>query len=161
MLGQRRQISDAFIHRVGTRLFLRAGDTGNVQFLGILYEVFHEVIVFRHVFPHIIGIVMPVRIAVVYKRELHAEEVLVCPLDRFVIGIDLVALHDLVDHVLELLRVTETERVDDIVVQLVRITEHQKKLVVVFRPLARDDVVLCLQKLLIVHHLEEDIHVCV
>ena len=93
------------------------------------------------------------------KGKLLADEVIVGPFELFIGVLDLFAVHDVVDHVLELLRIPETESIYNVVIELVFAVEDEQQLVVLFRPLACEHFILGFQQLLVVHHLEE--YVCV
>ena len=92
-----------------------------------------------------------------HEREFHADEIVVCPLELLVVVFYLFAFHDIIDHVFEFLRVAKPEGVDDVVVQLILAVEHQKELVILFRPCACKYFVLRFKEIFIVHHLEEDV----
>ena len=157
MISKRRKIADARIHGVGRRSFLCANDAGDLELLGAFDQILHVRIVFCHVLPHIVRGIALIRVARMDESELHPEEVVIGPLELIAGVFDLFAVHDLVDHVFEFLRIAEAERIYDVVVQLVLAVEHEEKLVVFFRPSACKRLVLRFEKLLVVHHLEEDI----
>ena len=53
-----------------------------------------------------------------------------------------IALHDLIDHILEFLRVPESECIYYIVIELVLAVENKKKLIILLRPFACKNLVL-------------------
>ena len=159
MLCKRRQISDTAAHCRSAGLILGAYDPCDAETFRTGNQVTHKVIIFRHILPYRIGRIPAVGIASVDQSEFHADKIIVCPFELIVMTLDFVALHDLIDHIFEFLRIAEPQSIYDIVVELIFAVEYKEKLVVFFRPFPGEDLVLGLKELFVVHHLEKDIRI--
>ena len=116
-------------------------------------------LVLGQVLPDLIFFVKLIQIRGQHQTEVQSHELIIGPGHGLGGDSGLLALHELVDHTLQLRRVPHAQGVGHVVREHMGVAQDHDHLVVMFRPPARQDLVLLVEQLPVVHHFVEHVAV--
>ena len=105
-------------------------------------QAFHVVGIAALVFPNLVIAVVLIEIGAIDELELHVHEIVVVEVERAVGHLYFFLVGEFAHHFFEFLMVAQAHGVQHEIAHIAVRREHCYDLVVIFRPMARDDVVL-------------------
>ena len=105
-------------------------------------QAFHVVGIATLVFPNLVIAVVLIEIGAIDELELHIHEVFVVEVERAVGHLYFFLVGEFVHHFFEFLMVAQAHGIEHEIAHIAVRREHCYDLVVIFRPMACDDVVL-------------------
>ena len=157
VVGQRGGVVDARAQHGGGGVFARLHDADDLHVLAVVHQVAHVVGVVRLVFPHVELVVVHVVVRGLHQLERDAQDVVVGGLLDVVGRGHLFFGRELLNHVVELVGVAQTQRVQHEIADVAVACEHEHHLVVVLGPVSCFHVVLALVQVRVAGHLVEHV----
>ena len=149
-------VTDVAVYRSSRSVLVRSDNADYLYLGGRFKSLFHELTVLGLIHPQIALLFISVR----RREQLKAQRkhlVICVSLLSCIKSLDFLSCKNLRNNVFKRLLVKPAESVQNVVVYLVVLVNYQNDLVILFGELTCEQVILLLDKLVIVDHLTEDV----
>ena len=157
MAGQILGVGNTGAEQRGGGSLLGADNAHHRKFHAVFNQGLHMLCTAGHILPDRVFFVIAVEAGRIHQLKFQIQQFIVGPAAQFPFYLRLFATHDLLDHLLQALRIFQAQSIGHVIGNRVGIRQHKDHFVIAFRPASPYHFILGFQQLNVVDHLIEHI----